>query len=120
MCKSRSCGVKGGVTWSNFKFWDFLLFPAKARHLQFCVHIDCWGPNQNYAKVLHPGSGSGSRDYTFDFADPFVSLECPKLDTPARAVCVVHSMQPLPNYFGLLLRLYLQLTYFTWLIIKKQ
>jgi len=35
------------------------------------------------------------------FLDPLVSLKWLKLDIPARAVCVVHSMQPLPNYFVL-------------------
>jgi len=36
--------------------------------------------------------------------DPvYVSPELLKLETPSRAVCVVHSMQPSPNYFGVLL-----------------
>jgi len=38
----------------------------------------------------------------FDVWDALVSPEWLELDTPARAVCVVHSMQPLPNQFGLL------------------
>jgi len=37
---------------------------------------------------------------TFDFSDPLVSLEWLKLDTTARAVCLVHSTRPSPNYFG--------------------
>jgi len=33
----------------------------------------------------------------------YTSQEWLKLETPASDVCAVHSMQPLPNYFGLLL-----------------
>jgi len=35
----------------------------------------------------------------------YIALERLQLHvkSPARAVCAVHSMQPLPNYFGLLL-----------------
>jgi len=33
-----------------------------------------------------------------------ISQERLQLQSPAREVCAVHSMQPLPNYFGLLLR----------------
>jgi len=28
--------------------------------LKFCVHIQSWGPNENYAKVYHRGSGAGN------------------------------------------------------------
>jgi len=34
---------------------------------------------------------------------PLISQERLKLESLARAVCAVHSMLPLPNYFGLLL-----------------
>jgi len=38
----------------------------------------------------------------------YISYERLKLETPARALCSQHSMQPSPNYFGLL---------FAWLLI---
>jgi len=62
-------------------------------------YLSAGGPNRNYAKVGH--RGSGSRDLLFAFY-LLVYLERLKLDTPARAVCVVHSMQPSPNYIDLL------------------
>jgi len=34
-----------------------------------------------------------------------VSLSVTRLNSAARALCAAHSLQPLPNYFGLLLRI---------------
>jgi len=48
-------------------------------------------------------SGSGSRDLLLIILDPIVSLEWLKRDIRECTVCVVHSIQPLPFYFGLLL-----------------
>jgi len=31
---------------------------AEARDLKFCMHVDGWGPDENYAKAFHRGSGS--------------------------------------------------------------
>jgi len=47
--------------------------------------------------------GGGLRDLLPNFGTPFVSHEQLKLEGPAHAVCAEHSMQPSPNYFGLLL-----------------
>jgi len=58
-------------------------------------------PIQKFARLGH--RWAGSRDQLLNFGTP-LSPERLKLDTPARALCVVHSMQPLPNYFGLLFR----------------
>jgi len=58
------------------------------------------GPNQNYAEVGHMKVGMGSRDLLLIFLDLLIFPKWLKLDTSARAVRVVHSMQPLPNYFG--------------------
>jgi len=40
---------------------------------------------------------------TFEFWDPFVSQERLKLESPVQTVWTVHSMQPSPNYFDVLL-----------------
>jgi len=45
----------------------------------------------------------GSCDLLLISATPYISQEQLKLESPARAVRAVHSMWPLPNYFGLLL-----------------
>jgi len=56
------------------------------------------GPNKNYAKVGHRGQGRGRVTY-------FWFLGFPRISGMAEArhssTCsVVHSMQPLPNYFA--------------------
>jgi len=62
-----------------------------------------WGPKQNYAKVGHTGSVSGSRDLLGFFGPLRISAMAEAgQDTPVRAVRVVHSMQPSPSYSGLL------------------
>jgi len=55
------------------------------------------GPNENYAKVGH--RGLGSCDLLLNSATP-TSQEWLEI---VMRIHVVHSMQPLPNYFGLLL-----------------
>jgi len=59
------------------------------------------GPNENYAKVGHRGVGVTWP--TSEFLDLLVSQKQLKLESLVHAVCVVHSVQPSPNYFGLLL-----------------
>jgi len=44
----------------------------------------------------------GSHDLFLIFANRHMSQDMVKLKIPAHAVRVVHSMQSLPNYFGLL------------------
>jgi len=66
------------------------------------VPIDGWGPNENYATMwvctwlLWP---------TFNFCNSRYILGTAIVRVPTRAVCAVHSMQSLPNYFGLLFAL---------------
>jgi len=48
-----------------------------------------------------------SSDLLLNSAAAYISQEWLQLDTPAPAVSAVHSMQPLPNYFGLSLILVL-------------
>jgi len=66
---------------------------AIARQLKFCVHIHGWGPQSKLCKVVGL-TGSGSRDLWSGWSWTL---------SGACSVCVVHSMRPLPNYFGLLL-----------------
>jgi len=69
--------------------------------LSVCISM-AGGHNQIYEKD-HRGSGLELNDILLIFLDPLVALDWRKIDTASRAVCVVHSMQPSPNYFGLLL-----------------
>jgi len=43
----------------------------------------------------------GTRDLHLTSATPYMSQEWLQLESPACAVCAVHLMQPLPNYFGM-------------------
>jgi len=52
-----------------------------------------------------------SSDLVLTSATPYISQDRLKLDSPACAVYAVHSMQPLPNYFGLFALLLTVLTY---------
>jgi len=48
----------------------------------------------------------GSRDLLLNSAPAYISQEWLQLESPVHAVCAVHSMQPLPNYFGVLFWLF--------------
>jgi len=56
----------------SFKFGDtpHIFGTAGARDLKFCVHMEGGGPNKNYAKVCHRGSGAESRDLTLNIGPP--------------------------------------------------
>jgi len=56
------------------------------------------GPNENYAKK----NIAGSRDMRLNFWITLVYQERLQLESSARAIGAMHSMQPLPSYFGLL------------------
>jgi len=53
-------------------------------------------------KTVEVAHMAGSHDLLLTSVTLYVSQERLKLESPVRAV---HSMQPLPNYFGLLLML---------------
>jgi len=65
---------------------------GEIRDLKFCVHIA-------------RGQGVVSFDQLFTYATPYISQERLKLESPAHAACVAHLMQPLPNYFDILLKI---------------
>jgi len=54
-------------------------------------------------KWVIQGSAAGSRDLLLSPLTAYISQEQVQLASPAKAVCAVHSMRPLPNYVGLLL-----------------
>jgi len=74
---------------------------SEARDLIFCVLIEGWGPNPNCAKVSHRAYEPGSRDLHL-IPGTIIRGTAEAIDSSACSVCVMHSMQPLPNYFGLL------------------
>jgi len=69
------------------------------------VHIRGCGSYPKLRKVGYSEVWVWSRDPLLTSATAYISQERLQLQSPARAVCVVHSMQPLPNHFGLLLSL---------------
>jgi len=85
--------IRGEDSRPNFKFRDPLISSEQLRL-----------KNWNF--------GCGSLDLLLTSATPYMSQERLNSETPARAVCAVHSMQPLPNYFGLLFSLLASLKLF--------
>jgi len=74
---------------------------AEARDLKFCMRTDMRALTETVEqKVGIRGSGVGSRDLLLTSATHYIYHKQLKLVSPA---CAVHSMQPLPDYFGLLL-----------------
>jgi len=55
--------------------------PREGEGASFTFHREMWGPNENYAKLGHRGSGAGSRDLILNFGTPLLSLEWLKLNT---------------------------------------
>jgi len=87
---------------STFKFCDKISPERLKLETKFCVHTEGWGVNENYAKVGHKESRTESRDPLLSSLTASISQERLQLASLARAVCAVHLLQPLPNYFGLL------------------
>jgi len=61
---------------------------AEARNLKFCVHIEGWGPNENYATVSHMRVRVWVTWPTFNFCDPLHILGAGiVLESSACSVC---------------------------------
>jgi len=104
---------RGGPT---FKFLDPLLSSERLKLETWnfaCIQRD-GDPNENYAhtptaadqkqrQIGYSGILGWSRDLLLNSATAYISQKRLQLESPERAVCAVHSMQPLLNYFGLLL-----------------
>jgi len=71
---------------------------AAAKNLQFCAHIESWGPKENYAKEGNRKSRAGSRNLLLNFGtDSLVSSERLKLNTWNFA-CVQTAVNTNQNY----------------------
>jgi len=62
-----------------FIFWDPLvsLECVKVRDLRFCVRIEAWGSNENYAKLGHKGLETRSRDLLLNPVTAYIPDERP-------------------------------------------
>jgi len=75
---------------------------AETGDVKFCVRIHGCGSYPKLCKVGYSWVLGGARDLFLNSATAYISEEWLQLQSPVHAECVVLSMQPLPNYFGLL------------------